>query len=89
MNMYQYGKKWRYFAFEQQTIGNIIDIGSYHHHNSKTSVTQFVLTISASKRIQLLLEYVNIKPNDFILDIGGNTGKITEGYSSADQCDMI
>jgi ubiquinone/menaquinone biosynthesis C-methylase UbiE len=42
---------------------------------------EFVSTIGASKRIQLLLQYVDIKPNDIILDIGGNTGKITEGYS--------
>jgi ubiquinone/menaquinone biosynthesis C-methylase UbiE len=27
-------------------------------------------------------EYIDIKPNDIILDIGGNTGKITEAYSN-------
>lgn len=42
---------------------------------------EFVLTIGARKRIHLLLQYVNIKPNDVILDIGGNTGKITASYS--------
>jgi hypothetical protein len=38
---------------------------------------QFGLTIGTRKRIQLLLQYVCIKPNDVILDIGGNTGKTT------------
>jgi ubiquinone/menaquinone biosynthesis C-methylase UbiE len=37
-------------------------------------------TIGASKRIQIMSEYTDVRPNDTILDIGGNTGKITEAY---------
>ena len=28
-----------------------------------------------------MLEYVNIRPGDSLLDVGGNTGKITEAYA--------
>jgi demethylmenaquinone methyltransferase/2-methoxy-6-polyprenyl-1,4-benzoquinol methylase len=42
---------------------------------------EFVMSINARKRIQFLLEHIHIKDSDIILDVGGNTGKITEGYS--------
>jgi demethylmenaquinone methyltransferase / 2-methoxy-6-polyprenyl-1,4-benzoquinol methylase len=28
-----------------------------------------------------MLQYIDIKPNDVLLDVGGNTGKITEVYA--------
>lgn len=39
------------------------------------------MAINARKRIQLLLRYILVKDSDIILDVGGNTGKITEGYA--------
>jgi ubiquinone/menaquinone biosynthesis C-methylase UbiE len=42
---------------------------------------EFVMAINARKRIQLLLRYILVKDSDIILDVGGNTGKITEGYA--------
>ena len=38
-------------------------------------------TTDAKKRIQIMLEYMDIRPDDTLLDVGGNTGKITEAYS--------
>ena len=37
------------------------------------------MAINARKRIQLLLRYILVKDSNIILDVGGNTGKITEG----------
>jgi hypothetical protein len=34
------------------------------------------LTFGAGKRIQIMLEYIDIRPSDTLLDVGGNTGKI-------------
>lgn len=42
---------------------------------------EFVMAINARKRIQLLLRHILVKDSDIILDVGGNTGKITEGYA--------
>lgn len=42
---------------------------------------EFVMAINARKRIQLLLRYILVTDGDIILDVGGNTGKITEGYA--------
>ena len=39
------------------------------------------LTLGSKKRIQLMFHYVDIRPSDVLLDVGGNTGKITEVYS--------
>jgi 16S rRNA A1518/A1519 N6-dimethyltransferase RsmA/KsgA/DIM1 with predicted DNA glycosylase/AP lyase activity len=39
------------------------------------------LTFGAGKRIQIMLEYIDIRPSDTLLDVGGNTGKITEAYA--------
>jgi ubiquinone/menaquinone biosynthesis C-methylase UbiE len=39
------------------------------------------LNLGSKKRIQLMLQYIDIKPNDVLLDVGGNTGKITEVYA--------
>lgn len=33
-------------------------------------------TVGSNKRVQLTLQYIDIKPNDVLLDVGGNTGKI-------------
>jgi ubiquinone/menaquinone biosynthesis C-methylase UbiE len=43
---------------------------------------EFVLAISARKRIQFMQQHVPVKVSDKILDVGGSTGKITEAYSS-------
>jgi ubiquinone/menaquinone biosynthesis C-methylase UbiE len=42
---------------------------------------EFVLAVSARKRIQFMQQHVPVKVSDKILDVGGNTGKITEAYS--------
>jgi hypothetical protein len=56
--------------------------------NIKESYTKFVIaiqesffTIGSNKRVQLMLQYIDIKPNDVLLDVGGNTGKIIEVYA--------
>ncbi|HEU4822625.1 MAG TPA: class I SAM-dependent methyltransferase [Nitrososphaeraceae archaeon] len=45
------------------------------------NLQEFVMAINARRRIQLLLRYILVKDSDIILDVGGNTGKITEGYA--------
>jgi ubiquinone/menaquinone biosynthesis C-methylase UbiE len=42
---------------------------------------EFVSTFGTKKRIQFMTEYLDITPDDILLDVGGNTGKITESYS--------
>ena len=39
------------------------------------------LTIGSKKRIQLMLQYIDITSRDVLLDVGGNSGKITEVYA--------
>jgi ubiquinone/menaquinone biosynthesis C-methylase UbiE len=51
------------------------------HNNFIIKLQEFAYTIGATKRIQIMSEYVDIRPVDIILDVGGNTGKITEAYS--------
>jgi hypothetical protein len=34
------------------------------------------LTLGSRRRAQLMLQHVDIKPRDVLLDVGGNTGKI-------------
>jgi predicted HAD superfamily phosphohydrolase len=48
------------------------------YNNFIVKIQELIYTIGASKRIQIMSEYTDVKPNDTILDIGGNTGKITE-----------
>jgi ubiquinone/menaquinone biosynthesis C-methylase UbiE len=59
-----------------------------HYSNIKESYNKFVIklqesfyTLGSNKRVQLMLQYIDIKPNDVLLDVGGNTGKITEIYA--------
>jgi ubiquinone/menaquinone biosynthesis C-methylase UbiE len=42
---------------------------------------EFFIEKGYKKNMPLLLEYVDAKPDDVILDVGGNTGKITNLYS--------
>ena len=51
------------------------------YNNLVVKLQEFTYTIGASKRIQIMSEYTDVKPNDIILDTGGNTGKITQAYS--------
>jgi ubiquinone/menaquinone biosynthesis C-methylase UbiE len=39
------------------------------------------LTLGAKKRIQFMTQHIDITPDDILLDVGGNTGKITEVYA--------
>ena len=39
------------------------------------------MTIGSKKRLQLMLHYIDIGPSDVLLDVGGNTGKVTEVYA--------
>ena len=41
----------------------------------------YISSIGYKKRIKPLSQYVNPKSNDVILDIGGNTGKVSADYS--------
>jgi hypothetical protein len=34
------------------------------------------LTLGAKKRIQFMIQHIDFKPDDILLDVGGNTGKI-------------
>jgi ubiquinone/menaquinone biosynthesis C-methylase UbiE len=43
---------------------------------------EYLSSIGSRKRIKLLRHYVNPKSDDVILDIGGNTGKISEAVYS-------
>jgi ubiquinone/menaquinone biosynthesis C-methylase UbiE len=37
--------------------------------------------MGAAKRIQIISEYIDVRPGDSLLDMGGNTGKVIEAYS--------
>jgi ubiquinone/menaquinone biosynthesis C-methylase UbiE len=52
------------------------------YNNFIVKLQEFTYTIGAKKRIQIMSEYIDIRPSDILLDIGGNTGKITEAYSN-------
>jgi len=52
-------------------------------------IGEYFSTIGSRKRISLLRHYVNPKSNDLILDIGGNTGKISEAAYSCNGCKQI
>jgi ubiquinone/menaquinone biosynthesis C-methylase UbiE len=45
------------------------------------SIQESFLTLGSKKRAQLMLQHMDIKPHDVLLDVGGNTGKITEAYA--------
>ena len=53
------------------------------YNNLIVKLQEFTYTFGASKRIQVMSEYIDTRPNDIILDIGGNTGKVTEAYSNS------
>jgi ubiquinone/menaquinone biosynthesis C-methylase UbiE len=57
---------------------NIIEL----YNNLIVKLQEFIYTIGTSKRIQVMSEYLDIRPNDILLDIGGNSGKVTEAYSN-------
>lgn len=63
-------------------------LGRYRMTNIRELYNNFIVklqertyTTGAKKRIQIMLEYMDIRPGDTLLDVGGNTGKITEAYS--------
>ncbi|HXS59561.1 MAG TPA: methyltransferase domain-containing protein [Candidatus Sulfopaludibacter sp.] len=58
----------------------MINIGE-SYNNFIVKLQELIYTIGSNKKIQAILEYVDIKPGDTLLDLGGNTGKITEAYS--------
>src|SRR5438067_11543356 len=51
------------------------------YNNFIVKLQEITYTIGATKRIQIMSECIDIRPGYIILDIGGNTGKITEAYS--------
>jgi demethylmenaquinone methyltransferase/2-methoxy-6-polyprenyl-1,4-benzoquinol methylase len=53
------------------------------YNNFIVKLQELTYTIGATKRIQITSEYIDIKTNDSLLDIGGNTGKVTEAYSNS------
>src|SRR5918911_838292 len=52
------------------------------YNNFIVKLQEFTYTIGASKRIKVMSEYIDIRPNEILLDIGGNSGKVTEAYSN-------
>ena len=53
------------------------------YNNIIVKLQEYTYTIGASKRIKTISEYIELRPSDILLDIGGNTGKITEAYSGS------
>jgi ubiquinone/menaquinone biosynthesis C-methylase UbiE len=51
------------------------------HNDFFFKLQEFFIEKGYKKNIPLLLQYVDVKPDDIILDVGGNTGKITDVYS--------
>ena len=51
------------------------------HNDFFFKLQEFFIEKGYKKNIPLLLQYVDVKPDDIILDVGGNTGKITDLYS--------
>ena len=51
------------------------------HNDLFFKLQEFFIEKGYKKNMPLLLQYVDVKPDDIILDIGGNTGKITDLYS--------
>jgi ubiquinone/menaquinone biosynthesis C-methylase UbiE len=51
------------------------------YSNFVVKLQEDACTIASKKRVEIMLEYVDIRPGDILLDIGGNTGKITEAYA--------
>jgi len=51
-------------------------------NNFIVKLQEFTYTIGATKRIQVMSQHIDIRPSDILLDIGGNTGKITQAYSN-------
>ena len=52
------------------------------YNNFIVKLQELIYTIGAAKRVQVMSEHVDIRSEDVILDIGGNTGKVTEAYSN-------
>jgi len=46
-----------------------------------TELQESFLTLGAKKRAQFMTQYRDITPGDILLDVGGNTGKITQVYA--------
>lgn len=46
-----------------------------------TKLQESFLTLGAKKRIEFMIQYIDITPGDILLDVGGNTGKITQIYA--------
>jgi ubiquinone/menaquinone biosynthesis C-methylase UbiE len=56
--------------------------------NILTSLQEYISSIGSKKR-ELLRQYVNPKSNDVILDVGGNTGRVTEAAYSRNGCKEV
>jgi ubiquinone/menaquinone biosynthesis C-methylase UbiE len=62
---------------EQTIMGNIKE----PFNKFAIKLQESFLTKGSKKRIQLMLQYIDITSHDVLLDVGGNTGKITEVYA--------
>jgi ubiquinone/menaquinone biosynthesis C-methylase UbiE len=51
------------------------------YNNFIVKLQELIYTIGAGKRIPIISKYVDTRPGDVLLDVGGNTGKVTEAYS--------
>ena len=52
-------------------------------------IEEYVSSIGSTKRIELLRHHVDRKSSDVILDVGGNTGKISATYSRNNCRDVL
>ena len=57
--------------------------------NLLLGLQEYISSFGSKKRIELLRYYVNPKSSDVILDIGGNTGKISAAAYSQNNCKEI
>jgi len=51
------------------------------YNKSIPRLQESFLTLGSKKRAQLMLQYIDIKPREALLDVGGGTGKLTEVYA--------
>jgi len=64
-------------CLNKQAAPNIEDV----YNKFVTNLQESFLTVGAKKRIQFMTQYIDITPGDILLDVGGNTGKITQIYA--------
>lgn len=68
----------------KHSIGEQIDIMTNikePYNNFVINLQESFLTVGAKKRIQFMTQHIDFTPDDILLDVGDNTGKIIEVYA--------